>query len=93
MKNKLMSVMMFVAAIAVHADTIAWWHFDECDPGTTAPANTVASDQAPTTYAHVYTVGNDNTISALSENGGDYLPVYAKPFRGLAVYVPAFLRL
>ena len=79
---------MMMAGLAANADTIAWWHFDECEPGTTAPANTVASDQAPTTYAHVYTVGNYNTISALTENGGDYLPVYTKPFRALAVYDP-----
>lgn len=82
------SVFALAASFAASADTIAWWHFDECEPGTTAPANTVASDQAPTTYAHVYTVGNYNTMSALSENGGDYLPVYTKPFRGLAVYDP-----
>ncbi len=81
-------VFALAASFAASADTIAWWHFDECDPGTTAPANTVASDQASTTYAHVYTVGNYNTMSALSENGGDYLPVYTKPFRGLAVYDP-----
>ena len=79
---------MMMAALAANADTIAWWHFDECEPGTTAPANTVASDQAPTTYAHVYTVGDNGAMSALHENEGDYLPVYAKPFRGLAVYDP-----
>ena len=89
MKLTVLIATLFAAtAIAVRADTIAWWHFDECDPGTTAPANTVASDQAPTTYAHVYTVGNYNTISALSENGGDYLPTYTNPFHGLAVYDP-----
>ena len=86
------AICAFACALAVPtaslADTIAWWHFDECDPGTIAPSNTVASDQAPTTYAHVYTVGNYNTISATSENGGDYLPTYTKPFRGLAVYDP-----
>ena len=70
------------------ADTVAWWHFDECDPGTTAPANTVASDQAPTTYAHVYTVGDSNAMSTLHENSGNYLPKYTKPFHGIAVYDP-----
>ena len=68
------------------ADTVAWWHFDECEPGTTAPASTVASDQAPMTYAYVYTVGDSGAMSALHENEGDYLPTYTKPFRGLAVY-------
>ncbi len=75
-------------ALPAAADTVAWWHFDECEPGTTAPANTVASDQAPTTYAHVYTVGDSGAMSALHENEGDYLPTYTKPFRGLAVYDP-----
>ena len=70
------------------SDTISWWHFDECDPGTTAPANTVASDQKPTTYAHVYTVGDSGAMSSTHENSGDYLPTYTKPFRGLAVYDP-----
>ena len=76
------------AGEGANADTIAWWHFDECEPGTTAPANTVASDQAPTTYAHVYTVGDSGAMSSLHENEGDYLPTYTKPFRGLAVYDP-----
>ena len=69
-----MTAMFFASAAA--ADTVAWWHFDECEPGTTAPANTVASDQAPTTYAHVYTVGDSGAMSALHENEGDYLPTY-----------------
>ena len=85
-----LTVTVFALAVSftASADTIAWWHFDECEPGTTAPANTVASDQAPTTYAHVYTIGSANYMSTLTENGGDYLPTYTKPFRGLAVYDP-----
>ena len=79
---------MMLAGLAARSDTIAWWHFDECEPGTTAPANTVASDQAPTTYAHVYTVGDSGAMSALHENSGDYLPTYTKPFHGLVVYDP-----
>ena len=82
------TILALAASFAAQADTIAWWHFDECDPGTTAPANTVASDQAPTTYAHVYTVGDSGAMSALHENSGDYLPTYTKPFRGIAVYDP-----
>ena len=82
------TVLALAVSFAASADTVAWWHFDECDSGTTAPANTVASDQAPTTYAHVYTIGDSGAMSALHENDGDYLPVYAKPFRGLAVYDP-----
>ncbi|MCR5753132.1 MAG: LamG domain-containing protein [Kiritimatiellae bacterium] len=78
----------FAALAFAHADTIAWWHFDECEPGTTAHANTVASDQAQTTYAHVYTVGDSDAMSSLHENSGDYLPTYTKPFRGLVVYDP-----
>ena len=88
MKTKLIGMMVFAAALSAQADTVAWWHFDECDPGTTAPADTVACDQAPTTYAHVYTVGDSSSMATLVENGGDYLPTYTKPFRGLAVYDP-----
>ena len=79
---------MMLVGLVAKADTIAWWHFDECEPGTTAPADTVASDQATTTYAHVYTVGDSGAMSALHEDSGDYLPVYTKPFRGIAVYDP-----
>ena len=90
MKNPffLSCVVSVCATVTLNADTIAWWHFDECDPGATAPANTVAGDQAPTTFAHVYTIGDNGAMSALHENEGDYLPTYAKPFRGLAVYDP-----
>ena len=88
MKTKLIGILVVAAALSAQADTIAWWHFDECDPGTTAPAETVASDEAPTTYAHVYTVGDSSSMATLVENGGDYLPKYTKPFRGLAVYDP-----
>ena len=38
------TVLALAVSFTASADTIAWWHFDECDPGTTAPANTVASD-------------------------------------------------
>ena len=75
-------------ALPAAADTVAWWHFDECDPGTTAPADTIASDQAAGTYAHVYTIGTSSAMSTVVENGGDYLPTYTKPFHGLAVYDP-----
>lgn len=88
MKTELMLIAAFASALSVQADTVAWWHFDECAPGTTAPANTVVSDQAPTTYAHVYTIGTHNAMSTTVENGGDYLPTYTKPFRGIAVYDP-----
>jgi len=82
------SSLALVVSFVASADTVAWWHFDECEPGTTAPANTLASDQAPSTYAHVYTVGDSGAMSALHENSGDYLPTYTRPFRGLAVYDP-----
>lgn len=71
-------------ALSAAADTIAWWHFDECDPGTTAPANTVASDQAPTKFATPYSFAG----STATANSGDYLPVYTRPFAGRAVYDP-----
>jgi hypothetical protein len=82
------AVSALAASFAASANTIAWWHFDECAPSTTAPAGTVASDEAPTTYAHVYTIGDNGAMSALHENSGDYLPKYAKPFHGIAVYDP-----
>ena len=84
MRNIMVVLGGVAAMLAAHARTIAWWHFDEGDAGAVAPASTVACDQAPTTYATVYSLAG----STKTENSGDYLPRYARPFAGLKVYDP-----
>ena len=81
-----LNVTVFALAVffAASADTVAWWHFDECDPGNPASTDTIVCDQAPSMYATPY------SLAAKTGTAGsvDYLPTYAKPFCGLAVYDP-----
>ena len=67
-----------------NANTVAWWHFDEADPGTGAAANTIASGMSPDVFAQPYSLSDATATKA----SGAYLPVFAKPFRGLCVYDP-----
>lgn len=80
--------MAVVSMSFAHADTVAWWHFDECDPGTTAPANTIASETTSTQYAEPWTIGSKSNWSDSTKNGGAYLPVFTNPFHGPVVYDP-----
>ena len=41
------------AAFTAFGDTVAWWHFDEADPGTVAAANTITAGTDPEAYAEV----------------------------------------
>lgn len=66
-----------------NANTVAWWHFDEADPGTVAAANTIASGMSPDVFAQPKSLSD-----ATAAESGDWLPVYTKPFRGLCVYDP-----
>jgi len=81
-----LNVTVFALAVsfAASADTVAWWHFDECDPGTTASTGTIACDEAPGLYATPYSLAHTNGTAGV----GDYLPTYGKPFHGLVVYDP-----
>ena len=72
------------AAIPANANTIAWWHFDEADPGTVAAADTIASGMSSDVFAQPYSLSDATATKA----SGAYLPVFAKPFRGLCVYDP-----
>ena len=38
------SVLALAVSFTAAADTIAWWHFDEADPGTPASTGTIACD-------------------------------------------------
>ncbi|MBR2839571.1 MAG: laminin G domain-containing protein [Kiritimatiellae bacterium] len=78
------SAFALAVSFVASADTIAWWHFDECDPGTPASTGTIASDQAPSMFATPYSLAHTTGTAG----SGDYLPTYGKPFHGLAVYDP-----
>ena len=88
MKSILLAALCAAAFLPARADTVAWWHFDEADPGTTAEAGTIASETTPGQYAEPWTIGSKSDWSDSAQNGGAYLPVHAAPFRGLAVYDP-----
>ena len=79
-----LTVFALAISFAASADTVAWWHFDECDPGTPAATDTIACDEAPTMYATPYSLAAKTGTAG----SGAYLPTYAKPFHGLAVYDP-----
>ena len=65
------------------ARTTAWWHFDEADPGTAAAANTIVDECAMGTYGEPISYA-----AGTASSSGDYLPQYARPFRGRKVYDP-----
>ena len=73
----------FASMSLAHADTVAWWHFDEKDPGATASANTITAGMTPDVYTTPYSLAYNS-----SSPTGEYLPTYAKPFVGLCVYDP-----
>ena len=70
-------------AFAASGDTVAWWHFDEKEPGSVATDNTIASGMTPEVYAKPYSLEAHNARTT-----GDYMPVYARPFHGRCVYDP-----
>lgn len=79
-----MTVLALAVSFTASADTVAWWHFDDADPGTSASTGTIACDEAPAMYATPYSLaGTTGTAGS-----GDYLPTYGKPFHGLVVYDP-----
>ena len=80
------AVAAFLAAgpAVVSGDTVAWWHFDEADPGTVAAVDIAASETAASLTAAPVSL-SDATATARS---GDWLPSYARPFQGLCVYDP-----
>ena len=88
MKIKMAQVVaLAIAALGISvtaaANTVAWWHFDEADPGTVASDNTIASGTTPEVYAQPWALTDYHPSKS-----GEYLPVFAKPFHGLCVYDP-----
>ena len=70
-------------ALSAAADTVAWWHFDEAAPGTSAAGVSIGGSVS----------GADATAYALADKtrstaNGEYMPKFARPFAGLAVYDP-----
>ena len=77
------AVFQVVNPTVTSGNTVAWWHFDEADSGTTAAANTIALGMSQEIYATPVSL-SDATATA----SGDWLPSYARPFQGLCVYDP-----
>lgn len=89
MKLAIMTVAV-VMAVAAHSDTVAWWHFDEGEPGAKAVAGTIAPDQAPDLYATPEAMSGTTVYAAGSADyeASAYAPTYTKPFRGRVIYDP-----
>ena len=80
---------MFAAAAAAmataisHADTVAWWHFDEQDAGTTANSG-VVTESVSGTKATSYMIEG----ASVQQTNSPYRPAFGRAFPGLAVYDP-----
>lgn len=69
-------------AATSYAGTVAWWHFDEEAPGTTATSGVVKESISGAT-ATSYTITSNKV-----EQIDSYRPVFWRTFPGLAVYDP-----
>lgn len=82
-------VLFCAFALPSPADTVAWWHFDEADPGTKAGAAAITDSVSGAVAVPeisegttVYTAGSSQYEAA------DYAPAYARPFVGMKVVDP-----
>jgi len=71
-----------MTAATLPAGTVAWWHFDERAPGTTATSGVVVDSVSGTT-ATAYSIN-----ASTPNETGSYRPVFARAFPGLVVYDP-----
>ena len=81
-------VRMFAVALAMgaavsHADTVAWWHFDEEAPGTVATSGVVTESISGTTATSYWIDSN-----SVKQTSSPYRPAFGPAFSGLAVYDP-----
>ena len=82
-------VLFCAFALPSPADTVAWWHFDEADPGTKAGAVEI-TDSVSGAVA-VPEIIERNTVHAAGTaeyDGASYAPAYARPFVGRKVVDP-----
>ena len=73
---------LLAARLLAAADTVAWWHFDEEVAGASASGIGIVDSVGGAT-ATAY-----SCTAATPSADGDYIPVYGRPFPGLAVYDP-----
>ena len=83
MKRMIISMFAAVVAATTFADTVAWWHFDEWAPGSTATSGVVTESISGTT-ATSYWINSNSVKNADSP----YRPAFGPAFTGLAVYDP-----
>ena len=72
-----------MTAATLHADTVAWWHFDEEAPGTTAISGVVTESISGTTATSYWIDSN-----SVKQTSSPYRPAFGPAFSGLAVYDP-----
>ena len=83
MKRMIISMFAAVVAATTFADTVAWWHFDEEAPGTTANSGVVTESISGTTATSYWI--NSNSVQQTSS---PYRPAFGPAFTSLVVYDP-----
>ena len=72
-----------MTAATLHADTVAWWHFDEQAPGTTANSGVVTESISGTTATSYWIDSN-----SVKQTSSPYRPGFGPALPDLAVYDP-----
>ena len=72
-----------MTAATLYADTVAWWHFDEQAPGTTANSGVVTESISGTTATSYWIEGG-----SVKNADSPYRPAFGPAFPDLAVYDP-----
>ena len=77
-----------LAATSAVADTIAWYHFDEYEPGVqlTQETKTAVKDSVTSGSANAYVTVGSSADSQWAHS--EYMPCYDNPVRGTTVYDP-----
>ena len=74
---------------AAQAETVAWWHFDEADPGTKAGAVEIKdSVSAAVAVPEIIEHTTVHAAGTAEYDGASYAPAYARPFVGRKVVDP-----
>lgn len=85
-----LSALAAALALPSPADTVAWWHFDEKAPGTTAANNTISDEMHPAVFGapYVYIGTSAKAAGTADYASSDVRQRYSRPLGALSVYDP-----